>query len=209
MGRNIEYDLSPEKMEKIWARYKTRWERVEEVERMEQLEKKKAEFRKRVDRKREKKKKRKADDEERLKRQRKEREEQVELDRLTREVMMNQYGMTEKTYEDMIRRSQKRSQGWSGNDFSDRHEDVLYEGLDSSKDAPDWRSFMGRTLKSNKEKWESMQEARNDSLYNNSHKHGVNGESDRKFGTIMVTVIALCAVTLVSLELKHRDSLDK
>merc|ERR1719495_666162 len=99
---------------------------------MEQLEKKKAEFRKRVDRKREKmknmtedekeeflfrlrllrtdaadepsserekcrdndeikkKKKRKADDEERLRRQRKEREEQVELDRLTREVMMNQ-----------------------------------------------------------------------------------------------------------------------
>ena len=36
------------------ARYKTRWERVEEVERMEQLEKKKAEFRKRVDLKREK-----------------------------------------------------------------------------------------------------------------------------------------------------------
>ena len=121
-------------------------------------------------RKKNEKERKKADDEERLKKQRKEREEQVELDRLTREVMMNQYGMTEKTYEEMIRRSQMRSQGWSGSDFSDRHDDVFYEGLDSSKDSPDWRNFMGRTLKSNKEKWESMQEARKDSLYNNSHK---------------------------------------
>merc|ERR1712212_364208 len=62
--RNIEYDLSPEKMEKIWARYKTRWDTVEEVERMEQLEKKKEEFRKRVDRKRERMKNMTADEKE-------------------------------------------------------------------------------------------------------------------------------------------------
>merc|ERR1719315_879645 len=52
--RNIEYDLSPEKMEKIWARYKSRWDRVDEVEKMEKLKKKKEEFRRRVDLKREK-----------------------------------------------------------------------------------------------------------------------------------------------------------
>ena len=160
-------------------------------------------------RKKSEKERKKADDEERLKRKRKEREEQAELDRMTREVMMNQYGMSEKTYEDMMIKSRRRNQGWSGNDFSDRHDDVLYEGLDSSKDAPDWRNLMGRTLKSNREKWESMREAREDSLYNNSHKHGVNGGSDRKFGTIMLSVIALSAFVLVSLEVKHRDSLDK
>ena len=65
---------------------------------------------------------------------------------------MNQYGMTEKTYEEMMMKSRRRNRGWSGNDFSDRNDDVLYEGLDSSKDAPDWRNFIGRTLKSNREK---------------------------------------------------------
>ena len=52
--RNIEYDLSPEKMEKIWKRYKVRWERIDEIEKLEELEKKKIEFRKRFDIKREK-----------------------------------------------------------------------------------------------------------------------------------------------------------
>ena len=52
--RNMEYDLSPEKMEKIWKRYKVRWERVDEIEKLEKLEKKKIEFRKRFDIKREK-----------------------------------------------------------------------------------------------------------------------------------------------------------
>ena len=52
--RNIQYDLSPERMEKIWKRYKTRWDRVEEVEKWRKLEEKKIEFRKRIDQKREK-----------------------------------------------------------------------------------------------------------------------------------------------------------
>merc|ERR1712226_578998 len=50
--RNIQYDLSPERMERVWARYKSRWDRVEEVERLRDLEKKKEEFRRRVDEKR-------------------------------------------------------------------------------------------------------------------------------------------------------------
>jgi len=50
--RNIQYDLSPERMEKIWKRYKTRWDRVEEVEKWKKLEEKKIEFRKRIDQKR-------------------------------------------------------------------------------------------------------------------------------------------------------------
>ena len=128
---------------------------------------------------------------------------------MTREVMMNQYGMTEKTYEEMMMRSKMRQQGHSANDFSDRNDDVLYEGLDSSRDAADWRNFLGRTVKANKEKWDGMKEAREDSAYNSSHKHGVNGSSDRKFGSIMLGTIALSAVVLVSLELKHREGLDK
>ena len=51
--RNIQYDLSPERMERVWARYKSRWERVEEVERERELERRKEEFRRRVDEKRE------------------------------------------------------------------------------------------------------------------------------------------------------------
>ena len=35
--RNIQYDLSPERMEKIWKRYKTRWDRVEEVEKWKKV----------------------------------------------------------------------------------------------------------------------------------------------------------------------------
>jgi len=50
--RNIEYDLSPEKMQRIWERYKTRWEKIEEVERIRELEKKKIEFRKKLDERR-------------------------------------------------------------------------------------------------------------------------------------------------------------
>lgn len=52
--RNIEYDLSPERMEKIWKRYKTRWERVDEIKKWEEIEEKKIEFRRKFDLKREK-----------------------------------------------------------------------------------------------------------------------------------------------------------
>jgi hypothetical protein len=51
--RNIEYDLSPERMERVWRRYRARWERTEEVEREERLQERKEEFRRRVDAKRE------------------------------------------------------------------------------------------------------------------------------------------------------------
>jgi len=50
--RNIQYDLSPEKMERIWARYKERWDKVEEVQRERELEKKKKLFRQRIDERR-------------------------------------------------------------------------------------------------------------------------------------------------------------
>jgi len=50
--RNIEYDLSPERMERVWARYRSRWEKIEEVERMQELEKKREEFRRKIDEKR-------------------------------------------------------------------------------------------------------------------------------------------------------------
>jgi len=50
--RNIQYDLSPEKMQKIWERYKTRWEKIEEIERIRDLEKKKIAFRKKLDERR-------------------------------------------------------------------------------------------------------------------------------------------------------------
>merc|ERR1719225_2599623 len=35
--RNIQYDLDPEKMERIWKRYKTRWDRLDERERKNHL----------------------------------------------------------------------------------------------------------------------------------------------------------------------------
>ena len=50
--RHIVYDLSPERMERVWARYKSRWERTDEIERVKELEKKKIEFRRRMDLKR-------------------------------------------------------------------------------------------------------------------------------------------------------------
>jgi len=50
--RNIEYDLSPERMERVWARYRSRWEKIEEVERSRELERKREEFRRKIDEKR-------------------------------------------------------------------------------------------------------------------------------------------------------------
>ena len=50
--RNIEYDLSPERMERLWGRYRQRWERREEVERVEGMERRKEEFRRKVEEKR-------------------------------------------------------------------------------------------------------------------------------------------------------------
>jgi len=251
--RNIEYDLSPEKMEKIWARYKSRWDRVDEVEKMEKLKKKKEEFRRRVDLKREKmnqmtedekedflfklrllrtdaadeplpeneksenvEKKNESErvrlkDKESLEKKRKEREKQAEMERITREVMMNQFGMSEKTFDEKMGRSKRRdpaNQGWGGTDFSDRSDDVLYEGLDSSKDAANWRSMLSRGLQANNEKWARMKEAREDTVYNNSYKHGINGEPERKYGIVVASVLGLGIVILLTIEYRHRDQLD-
>lgn len=51
--RHIQYDLDPEKMEKVWKRYKARWERLDEIDRVKKLEERKIEFRKRMEMKRE------------------------------------------------------------------------------------------------------------------------------------------------------------
>jgi len=50
--RNIQYDLSPERMEKIWARYKERWNREDELEKDAEMMRRKVEFRKKVDERR-------------------------------------------------------------------------------------------------------------------------------------------------------------
>jgi len=50
--REIQYDLSPEKMQKVWERYKERWDKIDEIERIRELKKKKLEFRKNVDERR-------------------------------------------------------------------------------------------------------------------------------------------------------------
>jgi len=51
--RHIHYDLDPEKMEKIWKRYKKRWDQVDEIEKEKLLLKKKLRFRQLMDEKRE------------------------------------------------------------------------------------------------------------------------------------------------------------
>jgi len=51
--RHIHYDLDPEKMEKIWKRYKKRWDRVDEIEKEKLLLEKKLRFRQLMDEKRE------------------------------------------------------------------------------------------------------------------------------------------------------------
>jgi len=51
--RHIHYDLDPEKMEKIWKRYKKRWDRVDEIEKERVMLEKKLRFRKLMDEKRE------------------------------------------------------------------------------------------------------------------------------------------------------------
>ena len=70
--RNIQYDLDPEKMEKIWVRrnffmidmmmesdrisfqkrYKSRWDRLDEIEKEKNLEERKVKFRARMEEKR-------------------------------------------------------------------------------------------------------------------------------------------------------------
>merc|ERR1719186_1215127 len=47
--RTIHYDLSPERMNKIWERYQTRWNRPEEIERRQNLKTKKEQFRRDID----------------------------------------------------------------------------------------------------------------------------------------------------------------
>jgi len=257
--RNIEYDLSPERMEKLWGRYKARWDRFDEVERVRELEKKKVEFRRRVDLKREKmdqmsedekadflyklrllrtdvgedsdedcikkegetnsrtidmqeeerkqkvqneKQKSKVEQEEKEKRR--EYEEKRRLERkLMREqekkVMIEQLGLTEERYNQIMdeERQLKTSQGHA------RERDVFYDGLDSSKDAADWRSMMGRTYESNKEKWERVKEGRNN--MNNSPKHGVHIGLEKKFGVILVLTVVCSSVVLFSSEFSNRD----
>ena len=82
----------------------------------------------------------------------KERAEEIELARLTREVMINQFGMTEKSYEEMMERNNIQNMGrkaGANSNSNPSHSDPLYEGLDSSRDAGDWRSFLGRSIKGN------------------------------------------------------------
>merc|ERR1719318_1537606 len=115
----------------------------------------------------------------------KERAEEIELARLTREVMINQFGMTEKSYAEMMERNNIQNMRMKTSaDSNPRHSDPLYEGLDSSRDAADWRSFMGRSIKGNKEQWERVREAREDSAFKSSPKYGVDSafKSSPKYG---------------------------
>jgi hypothetical protein len=141
----------------------------------------------------------------------KERTEEIELARLTREVMINQFGMTEKSYEEMIERNNIQNMGRkTGADSNPSHSDPLYEGLDSSRDAADWRSFMGRSIQGNKDKWERIREAREDSSFNNSHKHGVDGgKGEKRFEFYLFCGVLFSAFVLLSIEYGHRNDLDE
>ena len=141
----------------------------------------------------------------------KERAEEIELARLTREVMIKQFGMTEKSYEEMMERNNIKNMGRkAGANSNPSHSDPLYEGLDNSRDAADWRSFMGRSMKGNKEKWERIMEAREDSVFNNSPKHGIaGGKGEKKFEFYLFCGVLFSAFVLLSVEFRHRNDVDK
>eukprot|EP00091_Calanus_sinicus_P010008 TRINITY_DN23259_c0_g1_i1.p1 TRINITY_DN23259_c0_g1~~TRINITY_DN23259_c0_g1_i1.p1 ORF type:complete len:118 (-),score=32.83 TRINITY_DN23259_c0_g1_i1:153-464(-) len=91
----------------------------------------------------------------------------------------------------------------AGADSNPSYRDPLYEGLDSSRDAADWRSFMGRSIKGNKEKWERVREA------NTSYKHGVDDREEKKFGSYLFCGILFSTFVLISIEFRHRKGLDE
>ena len=143
-----------------------------------------------------------------IEKQEKERAEKLEQERLMREVMMKQFGISEKKVEEMMDQSRSRSNRTDRVDSESSERDPFYQGLNSSKDAPDWRTFMGRTIQGNKEKWEQRREGRIDSMHNSSPKHGVDGKTEGKFFVNYILVIVCSSVILLSLEYKYRD-LDK
>jgi len=252
--RNIQYDLSPEKMEKVWARYKARWDRIDEIERVRELEKKKEEFRRRLDLKRAKmqnmtaaekedflfklrllrtdaaedvddetlkqdnsytsttQSKEKEYDQENFKQSKhkdKRQERKEDLERQTREILMNQFGMSEENYKKMFEPEQLRTNRQQHHrqrrptDTRYQHDDPLYHGLDSSRDAPDWKNLMRRTIKANKEKYENMRDARMDSVNNRSRKHGVDAKDEPMMGAVIVCGIMISACALAVSEYRH------
>jgi len=253
--RDIQYDLSPEKMEKIWSRYKARWERVDELKRVEELEKKKEEFRRKIDAKRKRlqnmseeekeeflyklrylrtdaaddsnewksvetkkssgifshdfrnsdKRKHEKIGEDNMSHKKAERiefenilkAERIEHEKLMKDVIINQFGYSEKAYEEMNKKDH------SSTSRKTSSHDPFYEGLNSSKDAPNWQNLLNRTVTNNKEKWKRVYSARENNAFQCSHKHDVYKQGELKFGIIVFYAIFIGAFCLGLSELRH------
>ena len=134
------------------------------------------------------------------------RQEEMEFERLTKEVMINRYGMSEESYDKKMNQNKTNN---CGRTADNKHGDVFYEGLDSSKDAADWRKFMGGSIQGSKEKWDKLQEAREDAKSNKSPKYGVNRDFENKLSVYIGALILVSTGVLFTLEYTNRQDFDK
>jgi len=184
--RNIEYDLSEERMQKIWARYKTRWERFEEIEREKRLKEKKIRFRQKIEEKRA----RMSEMSE------SEREDFLFKMRLLRtdaaDDAVDVKGREHIRKKDSAPFSKDKKQDFMAQEnFKENEEnidghgmrqkfeeaprfrgDTIFEGLKSENDATDWRNFLKKTVDKNSRRYEEWQE--------NSKDPGINLNSNRR-----------------------------
>lgn len=215
--RNIQYDLDPEKMEKIWKRYKSRWERLEEIEKEKNLEEKKIKFRTRMEEKRERMLNNQMSKEEReefmfrIRMHRpdaaedfhvnksdineprkdpdqsesdpKENKNKEAMDKQTRDILKNQFGMSDEELDRLDigadpRKNVSRKNLGRRKLHDDMQQDPFFAGIDPTRDATSWTEYLNRSMKESEEK---MEQLKKDSLDSSkiSEKYHIN-DKDRK-----------------------------
>ena len=123
-------------------------------------------------------------------------DQEIEFERSTRDILKNHFGLSDQELDRLdigTTGKEDRQHGFRQEGLN--HNDPIYEGLNSARDATDWRDYVKKTYKKNKETWSRLKHNRVESSVN-SNRYNIGVQKEDNYGVKIVLVILTSAVIL-------------
>merc|ERR1711874_955603 len=110
-----------------------------------------------------------------------------EFDKNTREILKKHFGLSDRELDRLeIGSTKRKSEPGPG---LNEH-DPLYQGLNSARDATDWRDYVKKSFEKNKTTWDKMRNNRMESVVNSS-RYNIKKQKEDHYGTKIVFMILI------------------
>ena len=118
-----------------------------------------------------------------------------EFEKSTRDILKKHFGLSDLELDRLDIGSKKENQQQREYRQTLNDNDPLYQGMKTAADATDWRDYVTKTYRRNKETWDKLKTNRIDNPVN-SDRYNIGVQKEDHYGTKIVLIILISAIIL-------------